>query len=75
MWLNREYYCNLYVGRVLIGQVSQWDTAGQGWRGFLLSNGQVTDRIGWFATAAEARAKVEARALSTAVSGATRRFA
>jgi len=77
MWLNREYFCNLYTGRVLIGQVSRCHSAGQGWRGFLLDNGQVTDRIGWFATAEEARVKVEARALSTenAVPRATSRFA
>ena len=62
VWLNREYFCNLYVGRVLIGHVTRWDSAGQGWRAFLLDNGQVTDRIGWFATAEEARANVEARA-------------
>jgi len=63
VWLNREYFCNLYVGRVLIGHVTRWDSAGQGWRAFLLDNGQVTDRIGWFATAEEARANVEARAM------------
>jgi hypothetical protein len=63
VWLNREYFWNLYAGRVLIGQVTRWDSAGQGWRGFLLDNGQVTDRVGWFATAEEARVNVEARAL------------
>jgi hypothetical protein len=76
MWLNREYFCNLYVDCVLIGQISRWNCAG-GWRGFLLDNGRVTDRMGWFATPEEARAKVEARALSTenAVPRATRRSA
>lgn len=63
IWLNRQYFCNLYSGCVLVGQVSRWNVAGQGWRGFLLDNGQVTERIGWFATVEEARSSVEARAL------------
>jgi hypothetical protein len=76
-WLNRQYFCNLYSGFLLVGQVSRWNSAGQGWRGFLLDNGQVTERIGWFATVEEARSHVEAKALSgeNAIRRARSRFA
>jgi hypothetical protein len=60
MWLNREYYCNLYVNRDLVGHVSRSHGPERGWLVFLLDKGQITERIGWFASAEEARMHAEA---------------
>jgi|HubBroStandDraft_2_1064218.scaffolds.fasta_scaffold1415222_1 hypothetical protein len=59
-WTNREYFCNLYVGINLVGQISRGHNAQKGWFGVLLDNGQIIQRVGCFEEAEEARTNVVA---------------
>jgi hypothetical protein len=58
--VDEEYFCNLYVGINLVGRISRCHNAQKGRFGFLLDNGQIIQRVGWFEEAEEARTSVAA---------------